>query len=167
MKILLTGEPHSGKSTLINKILSHFDQKIGFVTNEILQNGQRVGFELMTSTGKKAKFASVDYDSNLRVSKYGIEPLILDDFIKALPMIDQQSLLYIDEVGQMQLSSSTFRKLVDEYISAPNNFIGTLSKIYDDELIQRLKRDDNIKIIKVTLKNRDLLEKEIYSTFTH
>ena len=163
MKILLTGEPHSGKSTLINKVLKHFNEKLGFVTNEILQDGQRIGFELEASNGQKATIAHVDYESDIHVSRYGVKPFILDEFIRVLPPVDQQSLLYIDEVGQMQLYSDGLRALVEEYINAPNDFIGTLSKVYDHELIQKLIKDPNIEVIEVTTENRDTLEDEICS----
>ncbi|MFZ2126420.1 MAG: nucleoside-triphosphatase [Candidatus Microsaccharimonas sp.] len=167
MKIFLTGEPHSGKSTLINKILSHFDDKIGFVTNEVLENGERKGFELTSSIGVKAMFASTEYTSAIRVSKYGIEISILDKFLEGLPLINQSALLYIDEVGQMQLHSDTFSKIVDDYISAPNNFIGTLSKVYDHELIQKLRQNSEIEVIEVTPENRDVLENVISSKLIH
>ena len=167
MKILLTGEPHSGKSTLINKVLERFDNKLGFVTNEILENDQRVGFALEGSNGQKATIAHVDYDSEIHVSKYGVKPLILDEFLKVLPVINQQSLLYIDEVGQMQLYSDGFRAFVEGYIDSPNDFIGTLSKVYDHELIQKLKQDPNIEVIEVTPENRDSLEDEISSKLIH
>lgn len=163
MKILLTGEPHSGKSTLINKVLRQFDYKIGFVTDEVLKDGRRIGFALESSSGRTAIMAHIDYMSDIRVSKYGVKPLILDEFIHTLPQIDQQSLLYIDEIGQMQLYSYTFRALVDEYMGAPNDFIGTLSKVYEHELIQKLKQDPDIEIIEVTPSNRDSLEDTILS----
>jgi nucleoside-triphosphatase len=163
MKILLTGEPHSGKSTLINKILKHLDRKVGFVTNEILKDGQRIGFELEASSGERATIAHTDYDSEIHVSKYKVKPIILDEFVQSLPRIDQQSVLYIDEIGQMQLFSNSFRELVKEYINAPNDFIGTLSKVHDDELIRKLKNDPNIEIIEITTDNQNSLEDEISS----
>lgn len=163
MKILLTGEPHSGKSTLINKVLRRFDDKLGFVTNEILEGDKRVGFALEASNGQKATLAHVDYDSDIYVSRYGVKPLILDEFLKALPGIDRHSLLYIDEIGQMQLCSDDFRALVEEYIDSPNDFIGTLSKVYNHELIQKLNQDTNIEVIEVTPENRDSLEDTICS----
>ena len=164
---MLTGEPHSGKSTLINKVLKRFDDKLGFITNEILKDDQRIGFVLEVSNGQKATIAHVDYESEIHVSKYGVKPLALDEFLKVLPEINQRSLLYIDEIGQMQLCSDGFRALVEEYIDSPNDFIGTLSKIYDHELIQKLKQDPNIEVIEVTPENRDSLEDEISSKLVH
>ena len=49
----MTGLPKSGKSTLLKKIIETIPNKIGFVTNEILKENERVGFEVETHLGKE------------------------------------------------------------------------------------------------------------------
>ena len=39
-KILLTGMPRSGKSTLLKKIIENIPNKAGFITDEIKKNGE-------------------------------------------------------------------------------------------------------------------------------
>lgn len=65
----------------------------------------------------------------------------------------------------MELYSDKFKELVGCYLTAENPFIGTLSAVYDRPLIREIKQRDNIKVIEVTLENRELLREGIYSSF--
>jgi nucleoside-triphosphatase len=51
-RILLTGRPGCGKTTLINRIVSDLALPVGgFYTQEIREVGQRVRFKLITLDG--------------------------------------------------------------------------------------------------------------------
>lgn len=78
-----------------------------------------------------------------------------------MPKIDEDALLYIDEIGQMQLFSEKFQELAAAYISSSANFIGTVSKVYRNEFIDNLKNNEEIEILEVTPGNRDQLFIEI------
>ena len=161
MKLLLTGEPHAGKSTLLTKVLQGIENKQGFITSEIAKDGQRTGFELVSSEGKRILFADVKSTSGIRVSRYGVNVNSLDRFIDELPQVDKKTLLYIDEIGQMQLFSDEFKKLAATYIESSNDLIGTISKVYDHEFINKLRSNSDIEIIEVTPTNRDQLAIDI------
>ena len=70
--ILLTGQPKSGKSTLLKKIIEDMQNKVGFVTNEILEMEGRIGFEIETSQGEKAIIAHIGLDTPNKVSRYSV-----------------------------------------------------------------------------------------------
>lgn len=162
MKIFLTGTPHCGKSTLISKIVDKTRDKIGFITHEIPDNaGGRFGFELSDMSDNKAILAHVESKSPIRVSKYGVNIREFDSFIKPLFDIAPRKLLYIDEIGQMELYSDDFIKLVRLYLDSDNNFIGTLSSIFDHELIEEIKSNPNHVIYEITVNNRDQLISEL------
>src|SRR3989344_7531765 len=132
MKVLLTGQPRAGKTTLMVNCLKMVPNKQGFVTREILEGGERIGFELVSSLGQTATLASVNSNSALRVSRYGVNVGALDSFIDDLPPPEPGNLLYIDEIGAMELFSDKFKRLVLEYLNTGNSFLGTI-KDYDDE----------------------------------
>ena len=46
--ILISGVPKSGKSTILKKIIQHYSERIGFVTNEVREHDERIGFEIET-----------------------------------------------------------------------------------------------------------------------
>ena len=49
MKILLTGPPGVGKTTLIKYLCEQLGNCSGFYTEEIREGGKRIGFNIVTS----------------------------------------------------------------------------------------------------------------------
>jgi nucleoside-triphosphatase len=163
MKILLTGEPGVGKSTLLSLVIDAVEQKQGFLTSEMSTDGIRTGFNMTASSGESFVLASVDSPSEIRVSRYGVNLNELNEFIAKLPAIEPGKLIYVDEIGQMQLYSNLYRDLVTNYFNQPNPMIGTLSKIYNDDFTESLRERSDIEIIEVTIENRDRLKEELTS----
>ncbi|MDB5161224.1 MAG: putative NTPase [Candidatus Saccharibacteria bacterium] len=155
MNILLTGEPHAGKSTLLDRLVNDIDNKLGFVTTEVSENGSRTGFELVSALGSRALLASIDSPSEIRVSRYGVNLDILNSFIAELPPIEDDQLLYIDEIGQMELYSEQFKNLVQGYLDSSNPFVGTLSSVYHDDFTDSLRQRMDVDIVEITPDNRD------------
>jgi len=158
--ILITGMPRSGKSTLLKKIIQQFDNKVGFVTNEVRKDGERIGFEIETNAGEKSMLANVDFKTNFKVSRYFVDIENLDLMISKVENFEKNDFLFLDEIGQMELFSEKFKVLVEKYLDSTNICIATLSKIYSDEFIEDIKRRNDIFLIEITEENRD--EKEKY-----
>jgi len=153
--ILLTGLPHSGKSTLLNKIILDYKRRVGLVTKEIGEHGSRTGFEVETHSGHKAVIASINFKTAFKVSKYLVN---LEDFEAMLPLIAEYSsedLLFLDEIGQMQLLSGNFKELVIDYLDSPNICVATLSKVYDDDFTIAIKNRDDVIIVEIFDNDRE------------
>lgn len=160
-KILITGKPKSGKSTLLKKIISNYKNKVGFITNEIKENNERKGFEIETNQGKKAILAHINFKTNCKVSKYYVKPKNLDLIIPKVSKFKEKDILYIDEIGQMELFSKKFKSLVKKFLNSKNIFIATLTSVYEDKFIQQLKNRKDILIINLNENNRKAVEKKI------
>lgn len=156
--ILITGEPRSGKSTLLRKIIVNIPNKVGFVTNEILGPEGRLGFEIETHAGEKKILAHVDFKTPQKVSKYFVDTQNLESIIPAVSDFRNQQLLYLDEIGQMQLFSEKFKELVLCYLNSKNSCVATLSYIFEDDFIKQIKKRDDILLIEISAENRE--EKE-------
>lgn len=161
MNILLTGQPHSGKTTFITKLLKGVEEKKGFITKEIKEEGQRVGFQLVSSSGATATLAHINHKSPYQVSRYFVDVNNLDRLIDPLFTFEPSQLLYIDEIGQMELFSDRFKELVLTYLNASNDFIGTVTNVYSDEFVEKVKQRDDVRIIEVTEDNRSMLADKI------
>jgi len=71
-KILLTGRPGCGKTTLIKRVVDELAlPAAGFYTEEIRQRGERVGFKIITLSGEEAVFADVDFRTPQRLGNMG------------------------------------------------------------------------------------------------
>jgi nucleoside-triphosphatase THEP1 len=158
--LLITGMPRSGKSTLLNKLIQEIDQKVGFVTNEVRKDGERVGFELVNHKREKSMLASVNFETNFKVSRYFVDINALDEMILGVEKVGEHDILFLDEIGQMELFSDKFKALVEKYLDSPNVCIATLSKIYSDEFIEKIKNRTDVFLVEINEENRD--EKEKY-----
>lgn len=158
MKILLTGLPKSGKSTMLANLIASVNLKHGLTSPEVRENGERVGFDLHDERDNTAHLSRVETITNYPVGRYYVDPNSLENFIKPLFKYYPDDLLFIDEVGQMQLYSERFKNLVKDYMRAPNDFIGTISQVCDHPFIDDLKQDQDILLCRVTPENRDNLQ---------
>jgi nucleoside-triphosphatase len=161
MKILLTGEPHSGKTTLLKKVVAKFNNKQGFYTNEVLVNGNRVGFEVVTLGGERSTIAHIGFDKEKSVGKYGVDIEGLDNLIPSLLFFGPGQLLCIDEIARIELFSEKFKGLVNNYLDSSNNFIGTMANNFESYFRDSVLSREDIKVVVVTPENRDGLEKEL------
>ncbi len=162
VNILLTGEPRSGKSTLLARFVDSLSAKQGFLANELRASDERTGFGLTSSDGTSAILASVDSDSPIRISRYGVDLETFEEFLKGLPPIQPGPILYIDEIGQMQLLSEQFKRIVTDYLDADNVFVGTITKVFQDDFTRTVLERDDIVLLEVDATTRaelqDILE---------
>jgi nucleoside-triphosphatase len=109
-RILLTGPPQCGKTTVVQKVVARWPGRAsGFYTREVRQHGTRLGFEIVTLAGATALLSHVDFPGPYRVGKYGVN---LDNFhrvaLPALETIPGVDLVVVDEVGKMECLSPRF-----------------------------------------------------------
>ncbi len=155
-EIFITGLPHSGKSTLMNRVVESFPQRQGFVTLEIPgENGLRKGFKIVTASGTETVLASTEVETPIKVSRYSVIVENLEKVIPELSEINPGDVLYIDEVGQMELYSEKFKELVRKYLEHDGLVILAISQIYSDEFTQELLSRKGAAVIEVTPENRE------------
>jgi len=154
VKILLTGAPRVGKTTLLEDIIEGIPNTQGFVTREIREGGERTGFELISSIGEAATFASVHSGSDIRVGRYGVDVDTLDGFLKDLPPLEAGNLVYVDEIGKMELMSDAFKKLVMTYLDSENVYLGAIANTVQDEFIEQVLARDDVVLLNLSHQNR-------------
>lgn len=169
--ILLTALPRTGKSTAIKKIVNMLgvDNCGGFYTEEIRENDERVGFRIKTITGKTAILAHVDYDSEYRISRYGVdlktfENICLDELEEALSN-DSIKYLIIDEIGPMQLFSDKYKELLVRLLDCDKVIIGTVF-MNSYEWLDDFKKRDGVNLVEITFDNRDSMPLKIVKEVT-
>ncbi len=158
--ILITGQPKSGKSTLLRKLIAAIDDKVGFVANEVLVDGQRVGFEVETSSGQKAPLADINFPTAHKVAKYYVNVDGLESVLPGVSDFQPETLLYLDEIGEMQLFSEKFKDLVLAYLNAENTCLATISSVYENDFTKSLKERDDSILVEITAENRS--EQELF-----
>jgi nucleoside-triphosphatase len=162
-KILLTGRPGSGKTTLIKRVAKSLPKRAaGFYTEEIREHGVRVGFRLVTLEGDEAVLAHVDLKTPERLGKYGLDLSGLEAVaVRAVRnAVQKQKLVVIDEIGPMEIRSAVFRDVVNEVLESD---VPLLATIFARPLsfTNGIKSRPDVLLIEVRRDNRDRLVSEL------
>ena len=182
-KIGITGLPRSGKSAVMQKVVSMLaDERVeemrargddveaakllgGMRCEPLVEDGERVGFKCINyQTGEEAVMAHKNIDSRTRVLGYGIDPEALDRV--AVPAIqeamDDYEVIVIDEIGKFSVESEAFVEVVRKAMEVDKPTLVTLHKKSRHPLLQDIRRRDDARILEVTPVNRALLPYKIH-----
>ena len=168
-KVLLTGRPGCGKTTLVKRVVNELAVPAGgFYTEEIREHGGRVGFKLATLDGKDAVLAHVNFKTRQRLGKYGLDLSALETVsIEALRRaVRARQLVVIDEIGPMEIRSAVFRDVVDYVLDSPEPS-GILATITARSLpfTDAIKKRPDVTLVEVRLDNRDQVFAELLQRF--
>lgn len=153
--ILITGEPKSWKTTLLKSIIIPYQHLVWFVTDEIRENNQRIWFSITTNTWAQTILATTTTNTAYKVGKFYAQPDNLETLIPQLIQFSENDILYIDEIGPMELLSPSFPVLVETYLNASNPCIATISNVYHDAFTEKIRQRNDIHLIEITEENRN------------
>ncbi len=162
VNVLLTGRPGIGKTTLIKRLIETSSlSKGGFYTEEVREEGQRVGFSLITLDGKRSLLAHLKTKSPYRVGRYGVdidtfEAIGVESIRKAISTND---IIIIDEIGRMELFSRKFREVVLQALKT-GRVVATIKKGRDD-FVDKIKSRKDVRGLEVNLENRETLSSKL------
>ncbi|XP_008241937.1 PREDICTED: cancer-related nucleoside-triphosphatase homolog [Prunus mume] len=174
--LLVTGPPGVGKSTLIMRVFetlraSYPNLKIqGFYTSEVRRGSERVGFQVVTLDGRTAPLAStISSPESFRwpnVGKYKVNVASFESLaLPELQVKEDTDLFIIDEVGKMELYSSSFFPAVLKVLESNIPLLASvpIPKFGRDiPGVARLKNHPGATIFTLSPSNRDAVKEEIY-----
>src|SRR4030095_2857277 len=166
-KVLVTGRPGSGKTTLIKRILDELPQRFGgFYTEEIRDHGTRVGFKVVALEGGDAVFAHVDFTTPERVGKYGLDLSALEAVgVNAIrEAVQEQRPIAIDEIGPMEIRSVGFRESVNDALDSELPVLATIF-LRSLPFTDTIKSRPDVVLIDVRPDNRERLVSQLSEKF--
>jgi nucleoside-triphosphatase len=161
-RLLLEGRPGAGKTTAVARVVelvrADGGSVTGFLTRELREGGERVGFMLETLDGRRGVLAHVRIQG-ARVGRYGVA---LDDLERlAIPAM-HADLVVVDELGKMQLASVAFR---DAVIALLEHSVAVVATVHAHRhpFTDELKRRPSVAVLRLTRSNRNELPSAIAS----
>lgn len=132
-KILVSGKPGCGKSTLVMKLVETLKEKNitvgGIITPEFRQRGVRTGFKICNLLTAECRImASRFFSSSHRVGRYGVDLKTIDTFgCNALKQTYAETqIIVIDEIGKMELLSDKFQQVLDDLLVSDKILLATV-----------------------------------------
>ncbi len=160
-KILLTGPPGCGKTTLIRKIVQLLEVPArGFYTEEVRgAGGRRTGFDVITLDGRRGRLSEAGFPGP-RVGRYGVDLQFLENV--ALSRIEPAPgiLIVIDEIGKMECFSRRFVETVGNVLAGSSAVLGTVAR-GGSPFIREVRKREDVTVVEVTVGNRDDLVEEV------
>ena len=167
--LLLTGRPGIGKTTAAEAIRDALEDRgwtlQGFVTREIRENGDRVGFEMITLDGDTSTLAHVDLPPP-NISKYGVDLEALEDIVRDTldPEADVDAHI-VDEIGKMECMSDKFIEAMERLLDGDRPVVATVGTA-DWGFMGDVKQRDDVEVRELTTHNRDAIPDEIVDRLT-
>lgn len=163
-KILLTGRPGVGKTTIIVRLASLLrESAAGFYTTELREKGQRVGFKVVTLGGHEEILAHVNLSSPYRVGRYRVNVKSLGPaFAEIENVLEQHETRYllIDEIGKMELLVPGFKRLIMRVFESPFPLVATVP-VKPLAFTDALKKRPDVIQLQATASNREELPIQI------
>ena len=162
--LLIAGRPGVGKTTLMKRLTQALPSAAidGFLTEEFREEEQRLGFWLSPLDGRQVLLASRTMAQGIRVGPYRVNPSVLEDV--AVPVIrravERARLLFLDEVGRMELCSKPFEAAVQAAFDRGPMIIATVG-VAPIPFVTALKRRKDVELIPLTPTNRSLIAEEL------
>lgn len=137
LRVLLTGLPGSGKSTILLKVVERLRREGlrigGIITPDVRVRGRRVAFKVVDLySGREGILASSELETGPRVGRYRVNvPGFEEVALPALEYAEREcDLIGIDEIGRMELYSQAFRRKIEELFTSEKPIIAVVHRNY-------------------------------------
>jgi nucleoside-triphosphatase len=117
----------------------------GFYTEELREDGRRVGFQGVTLDGRSFPLAHVRTKGALRVGPYGVDLAGLESIgLEALTPREAGAIVVLDEIGKMECLSETFKNRVAQLLDDDTLLIATVAAV-GVGFVKRVRNDPRAK----------------------
>jgi nucleoside-triphosphatase len=168
--LLVTGSPGCGKTTVLERVVERLGDLplAGFLTRELREHGQRVGFEAVGLGGRRAVLAHVRVRSPFSLGRYGVDPdrlfpLIGEELERPPGAVDAY---LIDEICKMECHYPPFIEAVRRLLGGPVALVATIA-LRGGGFVAEVKERRDVQVVEVTPVNRQGLPEQIVAWVKH
>ncbi|HEY3358125.1 MAG TPA: nucleoside-triphosphatase [Polyangia bacterium] len=161
--LLLTGGPGVGKTTVLRRVAAALTARRlrGFLTDEVREQGVRVGFAITSFDGTTATVAHVHARSPHRVGRYGVDLTALADVVaRALSRDPAPEVFLVDEIGKMECLSPAFVREITRILDGDAVTVATIA-LHGGAFIADVKNRPDVEVWELTRESRDAMPERI------
>ncbi|MCB2289950.1 nucleoside-triphosphatase [Clostridium sp. CS001] len=169
--IFLTGEIQVGKSTAILKFLEEYISKshcmAGFKTKPFYENESLKGYYIESQIEPMISniteyMVGLNAEFGKGKSCYGIPEVFEKKGVEILceSLKIQNSIVLMDELGFFEKDAIKFKEQVHKVLDSPHKVLGVI-KGKTNEFLNSVASREDVKVIRVTLENRETIVEEI------
>lgn len=172
-KVLITGPPRCGKSTLISKLIDYYTTKknyviYGFLTPEVRKDRNRIGFDIVDiHSGNISHLARVgNFKTKYRVGKYNVSIEEFDKYIEDKLSLEGKiiDLIVIDEIGKMELFSRKFQTFIKNIFSSTISIVATIGLKLSHPLKNYILNLPSVLLLNLNRRNSQLIFENVISS---
>jgi len=174
-KILITGPPRCGKSTLIQKIIKNLKGEFllyGFLTPEVRKNGKRIGFDvedinsdMRIPLARKGAYSSQYILGSYKIFIDKFNQYLNNNISSVLDKLDSHKnlkpILIVDEIGKMELFSELFQTILKTIFKSKLCIIATIGQKMKHPIKDFILNIPSIKLFKLSRNNQQEILREI------
>ena len=123
---------------------------VAALTKEIREQGERVGFRLVSLGGQRRVMSHIDIQSPFQVDRYGVD---VEGFEFSLPFTATSHVVN-DEIGKMECLSKQFERPVTAILDRDVTCIATIA-LHGTGFIESVKQRPDVTLFAIDRGNRD------------
>ena len=171
-KIVITGPPRCGKSSLISKLIEYYTTEKnynihGFLTPEVREGGNRIGFNIVDIySGKISHLARVeDFRAKYMIGKYNVFVEEFDKYVETNLSFKDKSidLIVIDEIGKMELFSEKFKIFLKRIFASNMAILATIGLKLRHSIKNYILNLPSVRLLNLNRQNFQLLFQKVIS----
>lgn len=161
MVILLTAPPHTGKSTILHKVIEQFSRpKYGVTVRGIIDDpltDHRSAFAAVRIDGQERIIAQREFiEGAPKIGNWYVDLTAIDNFV--VPAITEalthsEGLIILEEIAKIEMASKKFAELCKKLLHCDNLVLGAIAQDNETWALP-YKTSHNIILFPVTLENR-------------
>jgi nucleoside-triphosphatase len=157
--LILTGSPGVGKTTAIMRLAEMLKERGikvgGIISNEVRQDGVRIGFEFVDISSKKTAMLASVSGTGPDVGKYKVSIEGCRFAVQVLKeALQKTDVIICDELGPMEFKSKEFVECAEHMLDQDKPIVAVVHKKLRHPLLDRL-RESGAFTIELDIQNRN------------